>query len=150
MWERNQRVRDAVKNSKNELQLLEKVSNDNMLYPCDAEVRSREGDALLFATAAGDSSGACAGITAHSVGVNQTGKQLQYSSSWVNVSTPTPMMQPHFMAIRPHQLLGPPTVGGFQMIGLTSRSDDIEIRNTKRSRGKDYGRRQKEPVQGVC
>jgi hypothetical protein len=33
-WERNQRVKDAVKISKTELELLQKVSDMHMLFPC--------------------------------------------------------------------------------------------------------------------
>ena len=51
--EQNQRVRDAVRNSKNELELLEKVNHDFMLHPCGAEASpmvDTEQEDFLFRT----------------------------------------------------------------------------------------------------
>ncbi len=124
--------------------IVGKVNNDNMLHPCDNEVTraTEEEEGILLFMTAGDS-GACADITANNVGVIGTGKQSQYSCSWVDVTAPTPMIQPHYLAIRPHHLIDPPTVGWFQ-IGLSSRTD-IGNKHTKRGggSGKDFGKRQK-------
>ena len=132
-WERNQRVQDAVRNSKTELQLLEKVNNDNTLHP-------RGNEAMQFVM---DEECTLSDIhdAVNNVDVVQTGRQLQYNP-WVQIGDPTPMVQPHYVAIRPHQQLGLPTVGGLQ-IGL-STDTYVNIRHkTKVVRGKDCRERQK-------
>ena len=113
-WERNQRVRDAVRNSKTDLELLEQVNNNNMLLNSGALKQREEED-----------SGAGGSIEDGNHGNDMDGadgvalQPCEPCFPWANVASPTPMAQPHFLAIRPSQLLGPPIVGGFK-IGVSS------------------------------
>ena len=73
--------------------------------------------------------------------VQEGHKQLQYSP-WEKVSDLTPMAQPHYLAIRPRQQLGAPTVGGLE---ISSSLADISTRHrtSRVLRGKDCRERQK-------
>lgn len=142
-WERNQRVRDAVQSSKNELQLLEMVNNDNMLHPCNDDIEASQidelDDTVLFcenknveddgAHVNNADSNNKDGAPVIQVVAAGRSKHLNFSS-WANVNAPVPMLQPHYMAIRPHGQLGPPTVGGFQ-IGVSSVRADVKVRQRR-------------------
>ena len=75
------------------------------------------------------------------IGVEAGNKQLQYSP-WAKVNDPTPMVQPHYLAIRPRQQLDPPTVGGLE-IGLSSWAEMNTRHKTRVLRGKDLRERRK-------
>ncbi|KAI2495000.1 hypothetical protein MHU86_19519 [Fragilaria crotonensis] len=127
LWERNQRVQDAVRGSRNELQLLENVNDTNMLLSCSCDTKTshkeeKEGTTLFFGKSDGEDTNsihdADHDAASNDAGVVEIGseKHLPYTSgsSWANVNAPIPMLQqPHYLAIRPHQQLGPPTVGGW-------------------------------------
>ena len=140
-WERNQRVRDAVRNSKTELQLLQQVNNKFMLLTTGALKETDEMDSKHGGSASdtllqiGDDIDD--GISQNGSG-NDSDLVLQLSNPvfpWANVAAPTPVAQPHFLAIRPSQQLGPPIVGGL-LIGL-SNENMVERKARKRGRGND-------------
>ncbi len=133
-WERNQRVRDAVKSSKTELQLLQQVNDESMLLPSGTPNRTSApdedtDDSFDFGTNVHIDDGEDAGATQES--------EVPSFAVWVDVAAPTSMAQPQHRAIRPHQQLGPPIVGGL-VIGLTPDNLPTERRNHKQGhRGRD-------------
>ena len=161
-WERNQRVRDAVHSSKNELQLLEMVNSDNMIHPpCEDNdmieasgiVDELEDDTIMFSenkngedngvhviiNNAASNNDAGTSVVQEALASSGSRKHLQINA-WADVNAPVPLQQPHYLAIRPHGQLGPPTVGGFQ-IGTTSVRADIN--RIRRGRSIDKRERQK-------
>lgn len=146
-WERNQRIKDAVRKSKNELLLLEQVNDTNMLTP-----NSSSGVTLpLTPTNDGNlGEGSADGHHHHDdtesindgharVDKVQTEPAFQ---AWASVGNPTPVAQPQYLAIQPHQQLGPPVVAGL-VIGLSEKTPANAPESRKRGRGKDAIKRKK-------
>ncbi len=134
-WERNQRVKDAVKSSKTELQLLQEVNVEHMLLPSGIPNRTSApedtDDFSDFGTSGHIDDGEDAGATRES--------EIPDRAGWVDIAAATPMPQPNHRAIRPHKQLGPPIVEGL-LIGLTADN----LWNRKRGyRGKDAHPRKK-------
>jgi hypothetical protein len=139
-WERNQRVKDAVKNTKTELQMLQEVNDKHMLLPIGIPNRASAPDEDTddfsgFGTSGhiddGEDTGATHGI------------EVPDLAGWVDIAAATPMSQPNHRAIRPHEQLGQPIVGGL-LIGLTAEDSPIVRQNRKRGhRGKDAQSRNK-------
>ena len=107
-WERNQKVKDAVKSSKTELQLLQEVNDKHMLIPSGIPNRTSEpeetDDFSDFGTSGHIDDVEDASAT-HEIEVPDL-------AGWVDIAAATPMSQPNHRAIRPLEQLGPPIVGG--------------------------------------
>ena len=115
-----------------------------MLHPCGTEaspmVDTEQEDFLLGTDDAADNVGMiCV----------QAGKELQYSP-WAKVNDPTPMVQPHYLPIRPHQQQqGPPTMGRLE-IGTSSLADINTRHKTRVLRGKEDCREQEKRTFARC
>jgi hypothetical protein len=89
-WERNQRVKDAVKSSKTEIELLQQVNDEPLLLPSGTPNRTSARDEdtdyfFGFGTRGRIDDGENAGVT-HKSDVPRPG--------WVDVAAATPMSQP--------------------------------------------------------
>ncbi len=138
-WERNQRVKDAVKSSKTELQLLQEVNDKHMLIPSGIPNRTsepEETDDFSDFGASGHINDVEDASATHEIEVPDL-------AGWVDIAAATPMSQPNHRAIRPHEQLGPPIVGGL-LIGLTGDNSPTVRQKRKRGhRGKDAKSRKK-------
>ena len=139
-WKRNQRIKDVVKSSKTELQLLQHVNNEHMLLPSGTLNRTsapdeNTDDFLDFGSSGPiDDGGDDAGATHE--------REVPRFAAWVDVAAATPMSQPQYRAIRPHQQLGPPIVGGL-LIGLTPDNLPTALNRKRGQPGKDVCARKK-------
>jgi hypothetical protein len=143
-WERNQRVKDAVKNSKTELKLLEQVNETNMLHPNSRilEVATPDNEDLVDGFT-DDVCGDQDDDIAQSVAVAQAAQTCEASfRSWPSVAIPTPILQPLFSATRSHHQLGAPVVGGV-FIGLSDHLYPMKGEKKRGQRGKDIIARKK-------
>ena len=141
-WERNQRVKDAVKSSKTGLQLLQQVNDEHMLLPSGTRNRTSQeqeedtGGTFDIDTVEHNDDGGDNGCA------TQEGEVPRFAA-WVNVAAATAMSQPQYRAIQPHQQLGPTVVGGL-LIGLTGDNSPTMRQKRKRGhRGKDAKFRKK-------
>ena len=139
-WERNQRIKDAVKSSKTELQLLQHVNNEHMLFPSGTPNRTSAPDENTDDFLDFGSSGPI-GDGDDDAGATHE-REVPRFAAWVDVATATPMSQPQYRAIRPHQQLGPPIVGGL-LIGLTPDNLPTAPNRKRGQRGKDVCARKK-------
>jgi hypothetical protein len=131
----------CCKSSKSELQLLQQVNAEHMLLPSGIPNQTSPapeedtGGSFDFGTGGHIDDG-------HDAGAAQESEVPRFAG-WVNVAAATSMSQPHYRAIRPHQQLGPPIVGGL-LIGLTPDNLPMVRLNRKRGhRGRDTCSRKK-------
>jgi hypothetical protein len=133
-WERNQRVKDAVRKTKTDQQLLDLVNKSNMLLSSGAlQVPGVEAAASIVDDNFDDevqNSDEHDGIP--DIGDGAISQQISPGQMWQAQLRCHSLIQPHFLAIRPScQQLGPPVVGGL-LIGLYN---EMGAGRTKRKRG---------------
>jgi hypothetical protein len=126
-WERSQRVKDAVKSSKTELQLLQEVNYKHMLLPTGIPNRtSAPKDTDNFSDFGRDGHIG----NEEDASANHKIKQVPDLAGWVDIDAATLMSQPNHRAIRTHEQLGPPIVGGL-LIGLIANNSPTVRKNCK-------------------
>jgi hypothetical protein len=126
-WVRNQRVQDAVHNSKNDLKLLENATLVKMFHPCHEDTAGKESPMMEEENGDFEHEGC---IKQNNAGQHRGPSEPSWQIPWEKIGgAPVAMLlQPHFMmAIRPHLKLRPPTVGGGFNIssGWLSRSESL-------------------------
>jgi hypothetical protein len=127
-WERNQRIRDAIRNSKGEVDLLAEVNSSHMLLPNGISSNDPQEIAVGTGVASVDNQS-----NGHEQNEAAESSMPSGFTGWEEVAMPIPILQPRYEAIRPHEKLGPPVVGGL-LIGLT---DCDGAAHKRRFRGKD-------------
>jgi hypothetical protein len=133
-WERNQRIKDAIRSSKSEVDLLAEVNSTHMILPNGISSPDDQQDIPVGTDGAS--------VDDMSNGNEQQEEAAEISmpsgfTGWEEVAMPIPISQPRYEAIRPHETLGPPVVGGL-LIGLT---DSDGLGRKRRFRGKDKNSR---------
>jgi hypothetical protein len=113
--------------------LLQEVNDKHMLLPNGIPNRTSgtedPDDFSDFGTSGHIDNGEAASTT--------HGSKVPDLAGWVEIAAATPMSQPNYRAIRPHEQLGPPIVGGLR-IGLIAGNSPAVWQNRKRGhRGKD-------------
>jgi hypothetical protein len=149
-WERNQRVKAAVKSSKTELELLRKVNDKHMLFPCatgdKTSAPNEDTDDFSNVGTSGHVDGGEDASGQVGDGEDTSAEsEVTRRAGWVNIADAAPMPQPNHLsvAIRPREQLGPPIVGGL-LIGLTDENLPRVRQIRKRGhRGKDVSSRRK-------
>jgi hypothetical protein len=108
-WERTQRIKDAIRSSKSEVDLLAEVNSTHMILPNGISSPDDQQDIPVGTDGAS--------VDDMSNGNEQQEEAAEISmpsgfTGWEEVAMPIPISQPRYEAIRPHETLAPPVVGG--------------------------------------